>query len=266
MIGVFKMNKVKHPFYLNGITITILLLSIYLSPLGFIFLALRFSHDKKSILKYQNSFNNLDKYLNLSELDSEIDKKSKSISMLTTELEDKEQIKSQVIAEGVAKLEHVNAEIESKSSLMEEIENLKAEKESIDNKIKNQEFKLSKITTSIKSIQKMLKNYSTMSDANLGLHIDASTIEFLDSLSPTVTLKLNCMDIKDLRKSCNDTKSLIEDVLKTYEGRYTTKANAAIYKLMVIALQAELQNILYNLKYEKLDTSLSYVDEIVKNT
>lgn len=258
------MTKVKHPFYLNGITITILLLSVYLSPLGFIFLALRFSHDKKAIQKYQSSFNNLEKYITLSDLDSEIDKKSKNIEILSTELENKELIKSQVVAEGVAKLEHVNAEIESKGSLIEEIENLKAEKESIDNKIKNQEYKLSKITTSIKSIQKMLKNYSTMSDANLGLHIDASTIEFLDSLSPTVTLKLNCMDIKDLRKSCNDTKSLIEDVLKTYEGRYTTKANAAIYKLMVIALQAELQNILYNLKYDKLENSLTYVDEVIK--
>ena len=51
-------------------------------------------------------------------------------------------------------------------------------------------------------------------------------------------------------------------VLSQYRSRYTTKANKAIYDLMVIALRAELQNILYNLKYEKLDNAI----EQVKNT
>ena len=44
-----------------------------------------------------------------------------------------------------------------------------------------------------------------------------------------------------------------------YKSRYTTKANQSIYSLMVIALRAELQNILYSLKYDGLDKS---IDEI----
>jgi hypothetical protein len=47
-----------------------------------------------------------------------------------------------------------------------------------------------------------------------------------------------------------------------YEQRYTTKANATIYKLMVIALEAELQNILYNLKFSKLDKAVKDIKQM----
>ncbi|MGP1440746.1 MAG: GIY-YIG nuclease family protein [Treponema sp.] len=77
-----------------------------------------------------------------------------------------------------------------------------------------------------------------------------------DELSPSVILKLHNMDYKDLKKAYNDNDKAISQVLEVYEGRYTTKANKSIYQLMVIALRAELQNILYNLKYDKLDKSI----------
>ena len=50
--------------------------------------------------------------------------------------------------------------------------------------------------------------------------------------------------------------------MEKYAGRYTTKANQAIYRLMVIALRAELQNILYNLRYEKLDVGEEQVKAV----
>ena len=72
------------------------------------------------------------------------------------------------------------------------------------------------------------------------------------------------MDIKDLRKAYKQNDKQIDSVLQKYSARYTTKANQAIYKLMVIALRAELQNILYNLKYEKLDTSIEDVKKVTR--
>lgn len=54
----------------------------------------------------------------------------------------------------------------------------------------------------------------------------------------------------------------IDDLLAKYSARYTTKANQAIYKLMVIALRAELQNILYNLKFEKLEKSIDDIKDV----
>lgn len=75
-------------------------------------------------------------------------------------------------------------------------------------------------------------------------------------------LTRSLLDVKSLRKAFKDNDKQIEKVLSQYRSRYTTKANQAIYDLMVIALRAELQNILYNLKYEKLDNAI----EQVKNT
>lgn len=91
-----------------------------------------------------------------------------------------------------------------------------------------------------------------------------SQSEELEQLSPSVILKLHHMDVKDLRKAFRDNEKQIQSVLKQYEGRYTTKANKTIYSLMVIALQAELQNVLYNLKYEKLDTAIDQVKSVTE--
>lgn len=70
------------------------------------------------------------------------------------------------------------------------------------------------------------------------------------------------MDVKSLRKAYRENEKLIDRLLEQYSSRYTTKANKSIYNLMVIALRAELQNILHNLKYEKLDESIEHVKNI----
>ena len=70
------------------------------------------------------------------------------------------------------------------------------------------------------------------------------------------------MDVKELRKAYKENDKAINKVLDTYAVRYTTKSNQAIYQLMVIALRAELQNILYNLRYEKLDQAIDDVKQV----
>lgn len=70
------------------------------------------------------------------------------------------------------------------------------------------------------------------------------------------------MDIKELQKAYRENDKAINKVLDAYSVRYTTKSNQAIYQLMVIALRAELQNILYNLRYEKLDRAIDDVKQI----
>lgn len=70
------------------------------------------------------------------------------------------------------------------------------------------------------------------------------------------------MDVKSLRQAYRDNEKQISKLLDQYSSRYTTKANKSIYDLMVIALRAELQNILYNLKYEKLDKSIEDVKTV----
>lgn len=112
-------------------------------------------------------------------------------------------------------------------------------------KVQRLKFLFDAITSSIKS-------YHNDEDIH---NINSLAVES-DDLAPSVMLKLHHMDYKDLKKAFNDNDKAITQVLEAYAGRYTTKANKAIYQLMVIALRAELQNLLYNLKYDKLDETV----------
>jgi DNA repair exonuclease SbcCD ATPase subunit len=71
------------------------------------------------------------------------------------------------------------------------------------------------------------------------------------------------MNYQDLRKEFRANQKQIDLLLEEYAKRYNTKANQSIYRLMVIALRSELQNILYNLKFEKLDTAMSQVQSLI---
>ena len=96
------------------------------------------------------------------------------------------------------------------------------------------------------------------------LKLPIDEVESAEDYAPTVTLKLHCMDLKELKKAFNENNRLITKTLEKYQSRYTTKANAAIYELMVIALRSELQNILYNLKYDKLEKSIEDIKTITQ--
>ena len=130
--------------------------------------------------------------------------------------------------------------------------------------VKTQTNKLARSKELVKSIEYTLKKYIDYEPSQSAFKLRPEDISDLDEISPSVILKLHCMDIKDLRKAYRENDKLINSVLDKYSARYTTKANQAIYKLMVIALRAELQNILYNLKYEKLDKSIDNVKSVTQ--
>lgn len=81
-------------------------------------------------------------------------------------------------------------------------------------------------------------------------------------LAPSITTELKSLTYQDLRKEYRENEKSIKEVLAKYESRYTTKANKTIYQLMVLALQSELQNILVNMKYNKLDNATTQVKEM----
>lgn len=119
------------------------------------------------------------------------------------------------------------------------------------------------------SIQKKLYVAKTLYESYCAAnkkYTDSGELSFnenlLNTLEPTVTLQLNCMNVKQLRSLYNQNQKLIEECLERYTDRYATKTNAALYKLMTIALKAELQNILYNLRYDKLEAAEKLVKEM----
>lgn len=130
----------------------------------------------------------------------------------------------------------------------EELENASV---SAQKKVDAAQRKLVRLTDAIKRMQQAEDLWDSVED---GSYEFSSLLASLDSdIAPTVEIKLHCMDVRGLRKKFNLNKKVIARVLEKYKSRYTTKTNAALYQLMTIALEAELQNILYTINFGKLD-------------
>lgn len=148
------------------------------------------------------------------------------------------------------------------SSIDKKIAFLNEELAKTEKKLTTSTNKLNKSKELYKSVDYSISNFFEYTPDLNALKLNENELFTLEELSPSIILKLHYMDVKSLKKAFRDNDKQIEKVLSQYRGRYTTKANQAIYELMVIALRAELQNILYNLKYEKLDNAVEQVKEI----
>lgn len=155
-------------------------------------------------------------------------------------------------------VEQANAEIESKNKEINEQQEKLAEQQQqlsdSENKIERNKQRIKSIVYCIKSIQAYYEKFELSNPLEneisyIEKHI--ADIDCSDVLNPTVELTLHHSSIKELKKQFKAIDNSIEKVLSEYEKRYTTKSNLAIYRLMVIALRAELQNVLYVLKYQK---------------
>lgn len=131
-------------------------------------------------------------------------------------------------------------------------------------KLENIPKKKLKLNAAFKSAEYALNNFTNYTFEEVGLKIPEYEKKLLENFAPSISLKLKSMDVKELKKAMKINQEVIQDTLDKYESKYTTKANKTIYKLMVIALQAELQNVLYNLKYDELNNSLDIIKEITK--
>lgn len=151
---------------------------------------------------------------------------------------------------------------ETITKLRNEITVLQDKSDKLEKQCVTQERKLRRSKELYKSVDYAINNFFNTQTAYSNCKLSTRDLEDYDLLVPSVILKLHCMDIKDLRRTYKEVEKQINIVLSQYSSRYTTKANQSIYQLMVIALQAELQNILYALKYEKLDTAIEQVKKM----
>lgn len=216
---------------------------------------------KKSIEEKNLQINNLNK--EITNLEEEKKNKIKNLDTeVNAEVEKLRLEKQDEVFKFSEKIENIKSEISKEAEKIERIENLNIEAEKLDKKLVRETKKLNKIKPLYNSIQYIIEKYKEQDIFKENIEELILKEKFHDDevdFDPTVKLKLHCMDIKELRKAFNENEKCINEVLKKYEGRYNTKANATIYKLMVIALKAEQQNILYNLKYSKLDKSIEDV-------
>lgn len=197
------------------------------------------------------------------------------LQTLNAEIELKEETTARIINEATRQaeqynaaarreLDHINSEIGKREFYLSEVERIKENISMLEKKERSLTEKIDSLMRIRKAVNAAVKNYLSnvpnLSDQMINLPL--GLIREVESLVPTVLLKLHSMDYKDLRRAFKGNEKLIEETLSRYEGRYTTKVNRAIYRLMVIALRAELQNILYTLTSSKLDDALAAVHEV----
>ena len=121
--------------------------------------------------------------------------------------------------------------------------------------------KLSYLYNAVSSYVKKYQNSDPSAAEVAQIEKLITEIEIENLMDPTAEIKLHSADIKELRKQFKEINGVIDSTLTEYEKRYNTKANLAIYRLMVVALRSELQNILYVMKFGKLeDAELSIIN------
>ena len=158
-----------------------------------------------------------------------------------------------------AALKETNEELQGSNNMLaclrEQIEDLSKQIDQKDKNLRTITNKIAKNKSLYEAIKYAIDNFFNDPVAFDNCKIPSNMEDDLE-LIPTVTLRLNAMNVADLRKAYRANDKQIESLMTQYAERYTTKANRSIYQLMVIALRAELQNILSELKYEKLDASI----------
>ena len=193
----------------------------------------------------------------LESLRSSIPKEQKDFEILT----EKSKALKEQIADSEKKLNQTNEQIAQKA---DKLDSTASELHTL---YKSLEEKAGQLQACVAKIQKAEVLYSAYKSANRAyIRSNDTVLEEVYTpadLMPIVEIELNCMGVKDLRKLYNHYQSSIRKTFQRYEGRYTTKSNIAIYQLMVIAMEAELQNILHAISYGKLESSIEHVKSII---
>lgn len=92
----------------------------------------------------------------------------------------------------------------------------------------------------------------------------AHVIDNLDLEELLPEPELNCLTMNALNSRYRALRKQIVELCKAYESRYTTKVNATLYKLMVLALEAELESVLYKLRFGQLDRAIDAVKRLTE--
>ena len=145
------------------------------------------------------------------------------------------------------------------NQLQQQVKDLTAQKEKLEQELLAIQPKIQTANTALKAAQKALK-----ADENNSVEAPQLIVNAASLMTHISDMHLNALDVPALRKMINANKTNIKKLIQKYEARYTTKSNQAIYQLMIIGLEAELQNVLLNLKFGTVDKAKSKVKEVTE--
>jgi predicted nucleic acid-binding Zn-ribbon protein len=178
--------------------------------------------------------------------------------------EAQEAAKSQAMRNLEAMERRLSAEITQKTDMLENLSaavaNASVELDAVEKKAKTAENRILKAAPLFGSMRHAMDAFMSPETEYRELRPAFDGCDF-SSIAP---VPLNCMTMKALRARYRQNEQRVREVFAAYEKRYTTKANATIYKLMVLALEAELQNILHSINYGKLETAKDAVKALTE--
>lgn len=181
------------------------------------------------------------------------------------------QLRAEYESEGKQIIDKIISDNQKKISELqkfaEERDTLATENEKLSKNIKSQSTKLSKLKTEFNGIRNLIDLFPRLfNEENLPNELELLLANYDEEsiMKSLVELDYHAMNSKELRKQINKIKKEIATLLDKYKDRYKTKANQAIYQLMVIGLQAELQNILYTLSYAKHEEAINNAKALIR--
>lgn len=164
------------------------------------------------------------------------------------------------------RLDSMNREIADNDVLIsqkrEELSSLTEQCHKTSKQLNTQIIKINRYKELYKSIEHVLDTFISTDIPYINCRLNPYDKKDLEDLVPSVSLQFHSLDVKELRKAYKENEKQIDQLMELYKSRYTTKSNKSIYSLVVIALKAELQNVLYNLKYDKLEKSIEDIKTI----
>lgn len=279
--------KIKTPWYFSWWTIFLLIFSGIItfgvtSIAGFSLLFGRYYYMKSEKLKLQISeVENLQQEITslkteLNNLEVERNQIQVNISNSQDIFEEKKtqyikQIRVEYESEGKQIIDKIISDNQKKISELqkfaEERDTLAAENEKLSKNIKSQSTKLLKLKTEFNGIRNLIDLFPQLfNEENLPNELELLLANYNEDsiMKSLVELDYHALNSKELRKQINKIKKEIATLLDKYKERYKTKANQAIYQLMVIGLQAELQNILYTLSYAKHEEAIDNARALIR--
>ena len=261
----------KNPWYLSTLFICLLfaLWYFFIPPvIGIVLLCVRTHKEKQKDLQIAEIY---DQNTRLSESNIALSTENTTLKQtiektgITEYSQAKEKI-AQLESEGQAKLDKLNQDIQDinalTTNLWSELEELQQRDDKLKKSVSTQERKLSRSKELYSSMDYALNTFFTTDAPYSTCRLTERDINDAELIAPSVILKLHCMDVKSLKKAYRENEKLIESLMTQYSARYTTKANRSIYELLTISIQSEVQNILYTLKYDKLDTAIESIKKI----
>lgn len=144
--------------------------------------------------------------------------------------------------------------------VLENVKDLQAALEKLQKKEDNQKKRLKKIKDYYDAVKYAIDNYFIFVPEAFNVKLNKE--KEINEIVPQVTLHLHHMEVKELNKAFKENYKQIDQTLNKVSDRYSTKTNKMVYDLMVIALKSELQNILYDLKYNKLEKAIENIKAV----